>query len=113
MKIVYLHQYFNTPSMSGGTRSYEMAKRLVASGHEVHIVTSWVKDTHHPTWFEEDIDGIKVLLEDLKRLSLKIRTKSTKGVLQIMENAVKNELDESVIDATFQKWERSRKYRAK
>lgn len=40
MKIVYLHQYFNTPTMSGGTRSYEMARRLVASGHEVHMVTS-------------------------------------------------------------------------
>lgn len=60
MKILYLHQYFNTPSMSGGTRSYEMAKRLVASGHEVHVVTSWVKDTNHTDWFEENIDGIKV-----------------------------------------------------
>lgn len=40
MKILYLHQYFNTPEMSGGTRSYEMARRLVAGGHEVHMVTS-------------------------------------------------------------------------
>lgn len=40
MKIIYLHQYFNTPDMSGGTRSYEMAKRMVAAGHEVHMVTS-------------------------------------------------------------------------
>jgi glycosyltransferase involved in cell wall biosynthesis len=40
MKIVYLHQYFHTPEMSGGTRSYEMARRLVRSGHEVHLVTS-------------------------------------------------------------------------
>ncbi len=40
MKIVYLHQYFNTPEMSGGTRSYEMARRLVARGHEVHLITS-------------------------------------------------------------------------
>lgn len=60
MKIIYLHQYFNTPNMSGGTRSYEMAKRLVASGHEVHMVTSWVKDTDKKEWFIEDIDGIKV-----------------------------------------------------
>lgn len=29
MKIIYLDQYFNTPLMSGGTRSYEMAKRLI------------------------------------------------------------------------------------
>ncbi|WP_224250276.1 glycosyltransferase family 4 protein [Hyalangium gracile] len=40
MKIVYLHQYFNTPSMHGGTRSYELARRLVDMGHEVHMVTS-------------------------------------------------------------------------
>ena len=25
--------------MSGGTRSYEMAKRMVNSGHEVHLIT--------------------------------------------------------------------------
>lgn len=60
MKIIYLHQYFNTPNMSGGTRSYEMAKRLVAAGHEVHIVTSWVRDSTHTEWFEENVDGIKV-----------------------------------------------------
>lgn len=60
MKIIYLHQYFNTPSMSGGTRSYEMAKRLVSAGHEVHMVTSWVRDTDQTDWFEENIDGIKV-----------------------------------------------------
>lgn len=41
MRIVYLHQYFNTPDMSGGTRSYEMGRRLVALGHDVHMVTSW------------------------------------------------------------------------
>ncbi|HYW79914.1 MAG TPA: glycosyltransferase, partial [Thermoguttaceae bacterium] len=40
MKIIYLHQYFNTPTMTGGTRSYEMARRLVERGHEVHMVTS-------------------------------------------------------------------------
>jgi hypothetical protein len=40
MRIVYLHQYFITPQMAGGSRSYEMARRLVAAGHEVHMVTS-------------------------------------------------------------------------
>lgn len=40
LKIIYLHQYFNTPAMPGGLRSYEMARRLVAYGHEVHVVTS-------------------------------------------------------------------------
>lgn len=40
MRIVYLHQYFRTPAMAGGTRSYEFARRLVDNGHEVHVVTS-------------------------------------------------------------------------
>ena len=62
MKIIYLHQYFNTPEMSGGTRSYEMARRLVAAGHEVHMITSSRgKNSHHASgWVEEIIDGIHV-----------------------------------------------------
>jgi glycosyltransferase involved in cell wall biosynthesis len=40
MRIIYLHQYFNTPDMPGATRSYELARRLVEKGHEVHMVTS-------------------------------------------------------------------------
>jgi len=40
MRIVYLHQYFITPQMAGGARSYEMARRLVSAGHDVHMVTS-------------------------------------------------------------------------
>jgi len=60
MKIIYLHQYFNTPSMSGGTRSYEMARRLVAAGHEVHMITSWKDESKHTDWYYEEIDGINV-----------------------------------------------------
>ena len=60
MKVIYLHQYFTTPNMSGGTRSYEMAKRLVAAGHEVHMVTSWVKETDKTDWYEQEVDGIHV-----------------------------------------------------
>lgn len=60
MKIIYLHQYFNTPSMSGGTRSYEFAKRLVQRGHEVHIITSWCKETNQQNWFTTIEDGINV-----------------------------------------------------
>lgn len=60
MKIVYLHQYFNTPSMSGGTRSYEMAKRFVSAGHEVHIITSSTGDGARSRWSTENIDGIQV-----------------------------------------------------
>lgn len=40
MRILYLHQYFVPPEGSGGTRSYEFARRLVERGHHVTMVTS-------------------------------------------------------------------------
>jgi len=40
MKVIYLHKYFCTPSMSSGTRSYEMARRLVKKGHKVYMISS-------------------------------------------------------------------------
>jgi glycosyltransferase involved in cell wall biosynthesis len=40
VKILYLHQYFLEPSDRGGTRSWELARRLAAAGHEVAVVTS-------------------------------------------------------------------------
>ncbi len=59
MRIVYLHQYFTTPDMVGCTRSYEMARRLVAAGHEVHMVTSRRSGEGH-RWTETDESGIRV-----------------------------------------------------
>ncbi|MCI0709836.1 MAG: glycosyltransferase family 4 protein [Chloroflexi bacterium] len=40
MRILYLHQYFTVLSGSGGTRSYEFARRLIANGHQVTMLTS-------------------------------------------------------------------------
>jgi len=62
MKIIYLHQYFNTPDMPGGTRSYEMARRLVDAGHEVHMVTSDRKNftSSNGKWRHSNEAGIKV-----------------------------------------------------
>ena len=61
MKITYLHQYFNTPAMSGGTRSYEMARRLASFGHEVTLITSWRSEGDQAGWFETDESGIRVM----------------------------------------------------
>jgi glycosyltransferase involved in cell wall biosynthesis len=62
MRILYLHQYFNTPRMTGGTRSYEMARRLVARGHEVHVVTSSCDPPgdRGGRWFETEEAGVRV-----------------------------------------------------
>jgi glycosyltransferase involved in cell wall biosynthesis len=38
MHVLYFHQHFSTPSGSTGTRSYEMAQRLIARGHSVTMV---------------------------------------------------------------------------
>jgi glycosyltransferase involved in cell wall biosynthesis len=38
MQVLYFHQYFSTRQGSTGTRSYEMAKQLIAQGHAVTMV---------------------------------------------------------------------------
>lgn len=61
MKIIYLHQYFLTPEMAGGTRSYEMARRLVRAGHEVHMITSDQRARPNATkWRVSTEAGIRV-----------------------------------------------------
>jgi len=60
MRIVYLHQYFITPQMAGGSRSYEMARRLVAAGHEVLMVTSDQTGASGDDWRESNEAGIHV-----------------------------------------------------
>ena len=61
MNVIYIHQYFNMPAMSGSTRSFEMGRRFVASGHEVNIITS-LRDCNqiYDDWFETEEAGIKV-----------------------------------------------------
>lgn len=60
MKIIYLHQYFTTPSMSGGTRSYEIGRRLVAAGHSVDMITSWREGEDAGGWRQQDVEGMRV-----------------------------------------------------
>ncbi|BAN47715.1 glycosyltransferase family 4 protein [Metapseudomonas resinovorans] len=59
MRIVYIHQYFKTPKDAGGTRSYEMARRLVAAGHEVNMISSRPKEELVDGGVDE-VSGIKV-----------------------------------------------------
>jgi len=57
MRILYLHQYFMTRAGVGGTRSYEFARRFVARGHEVSMVTA----ASSPDDARRDVDGIDVV----------------------------------------------------
>lgn len=68
MKVLYFHQYFKTPQGAGGTRSYEMARRLVRAGHEVTMVCG--SGAHSDTGLTDDfmngrreglVDGIHVI----------------------------------------------------
>lgn len=38
MHVLYFHQHFSTPQGSAGTRSYEMARALIRTGHSVTVV---------------------------------------------------------------------------
>lgn len=61
MRITYLHQYFNTLDMPGGTRSYEFARRMAARGHEVQLLTTERRGGPRPErWWVTDEDGINV-----------------------------------------------------
>lgn len=66
MRILYLHQYFTTPQYVGGSRSYEMARRFAANGHEVTLITSsaFLPDswTEGGTWSQVEVAGIRVLV---------------------------------------------------
>ena len=59
MNILYIHQYFATPSEPGGTRSYWIAKELVERGHNVTMLCS--TNRRHPNPVKMEIDGIDVI----------------------------------------------------
>lgn len=72
MRVLYFHQHFTTPAGAGGTRSYEMARRLVAKGHKVTMVCGSVGggSTGIGTPFNQGrryglVDGIDVIEFDL------------------------------------------------
>ena len=64
--ILYLHQYFATPDSNGGTRSYELARRLVRSGHTVTVITSSAflpKNWSLPNmWNYRELEGIRLII---------------------------------------------------
>jgi glycosyltransferase involved in cell wall biosynthesis len=68
MRVLYFHQHFSTPKGATGTRSYEMAKALIAAGHEVVVVCGsyWAGQTNLTEPFKKGVrrgkvDGIDVI----------------------------------------------------
>ncbi len=63
MRILYIHQFFATRDSSHPTRSYEFARRMVARGHEVTMLTgsSRLAGLHEGGLIKRfDVDGIDV-----------------------------------------------------
>ncbi len=65
MHIAYIHQHFQTPQDKGGTRSYEMALRLIAAGHKVSMISGTMEDVGERIGIrgdsmKVDVDGIDV-----------------------------------------------------
>lgn len=66
MKVLYLHQHFTLPTRAGGTRSYEMARRLIERGHSVTMVCGasydlGLVDRYSKNVVRGNIDGIEIL----------------------------------------------------
>lgn len=68
MRVLYFHQHFTTPDGSGGTRSYEFARALIARGHRVTIVCGRSERSalNLPwdgarRWHRGEIEGIDVI----------------------------------------------------
>lgn len=66
MKVIYLHQHFTLPTRAGGTRSYEMARRLIERGHSVTMVCGasddlGLVDKYSNNVLRGNIDGIEIL----------------------------------------------------
>lgn len=68
MHILYFHQHFSTPQGSAGTRSYEMARRLVERGHSVTMVcgsyaaaTTGLDGKFKRGKREGKVDGIRII----------------------------------------------------
>lgn len=65
MHVAYIHQHFSTKQGATGTRSYEMAQRLLARGHRVTMVCGVNDNTARVFTItgrvsEMEIDGIRV-----------------------------------------------------
>ena len=86
MKVLYLHQYFCTPTQAGGLRSYEMAQQLIKHGHQVTMVCAErdlglapTKKKNITRGFVDGIEVIAIKASDPVKTSLVKRAKSFIG----------------------------------
>jgi glycosyltransferase involved in cell wall biosynthesis len=60
IRLLYFHQYFNTPEMGGSTRSYETSTRLAKMGFDVTIITTLRDKKISDNLLVEKINGVTI-----------------------------------------------------
>jgi len=60
IRVLYFHQYFNTPEMGGSTRSYETSTRLAKMGFDVTIITTLRDKKISENLVVEKINGVTI-----------------------------------------------------
>lgn len=103
MKILYLHQHFSTPKGAVGIRSYQMARKCIANGHQVLMVCGSYGNGHTglDTPFYDGfrrgyVDGIEVIEFDLSYSNSTPFLKRIIVFLKFMNRAIKIALTEKV-----------------
>lgn len=99
MKILYIHQYFKTPSEPGGTRSYWIAQALLKKGHNVVMITSSnnIKDRK----ITKIIDGIEVIyIKEKYNQSMSI-LRRLKSFVSFMLKSSSTALKQKDVDLVF------------
>ena len=101
MKVLYIHQYFNTPEQPGGTRSYWITKELINRGHQAVMITS----TRLPNveTGRKNVDGIEVIYLQNSYSNYMSKTQKVRSFLRFMSLAVsigKKEKDVDIVYAT-------------
>lgn len=99
MNILYIHQYFKTPSEPGGTRSYWFSKELVSRGHHVTMITSTNK--YQPNPGRLNIDGIDVIYVKNEYSNYFSPIKKVKSFLNFMRLSIKAAMKENDIDLVY------------
>lgn len=78
MKVLYFHQHFTTPTIGGGTRSYEFAQKLIERGHKVTMVCG---ETANLKLDDSVIKGIsRGVIDGIDVIQIKIPYSNSDGI---------------------------------
>ena len=99
MKILYIHQYFNTPEEGGGTRSYWFSQKLLSKGNQVVMLTmtrSFDKESGR-----KNRDGIEVIYLNVHYDNSMSKFQKLKSFLKFIIKSTQYALKEKDVDLIF------------